>query len=103
VSIRGLDTHADQAPAGWPDHHQTLWRLPWEDGLEEYMEWRDWREPPLKLRKTQVVSTGTSAGGVPGGTWTLGGSPPSPPPKEDPRASQLPDVCGLGGSLAEPK
>lgn len=55
MSIRGLDQRNDQPPAGWPTHHQTLWRLPWEGDDEEYMEWRDWREPPLRLRKTQVV------------------------------------------------
>jgi hypothetical protein len=99
VSIRGLDQRNDQPPAGWPTHEQTIWRLPWEDGLEEYMEWRDWREPPLKLRKTQVVLDVT-ADREPASvdTWQPDGSPCIPPPEESPPAAQLPFSGASAGS-----
>jgi hypothetical protein len=61
VSLRGLDNQRDQAPHGWTNHEQHLWNHPWDDGLDDYLEWRDWREPALTFRKTQVVLDVTAA------------------------------------------
>jgi hypothetical protein len=55
VSLRGLDNQRDQAPHGWTNHDRHLWNHPWDDGLQDYLEWLDWREPALTFRKPQVV------------------------------------------------
>jgi hypothetical protein len=106
MSLRGLDNQRDQPPHGWTNHDRHLWGHPWDDGLEDYLEWRDWREPALTFRKTQVVISSERVGGTTrepcasaADAWPPVPPMPIPPePSGAPAAQLRTDVNGPVGS-----